>query len=222
MPHVPTPIRYLSSITNHIEKHFGTDFFVLHEEKSSTVHVDVHVVRPTRTRPFFTLLTSGMSDLDMKIPKGLDDLALAEVCLCLPPDWPLAMDDFRWREPQYFWPIRILKQAALYPHTHQTWFSWGHTVGSADQPRPLSPETNFTGIILLHPATFPEGAAEVETEDGRTIHYLAAIPLLLEEMTFQQTFGADALEEKLIEADITELLRPKRLPLFNTPTKHPA
>ena len=30
--HVPTPIRYLPVITNHIEKYFGTDFFVLHAD----------------------------------------------------------------------------------------------------------------------------------------------------------------------------------------------
>ncbi len=71
MPNVPTPIRYLPTITDHIKKYFGADFFVLHEKKSSTVHIDVHVVRPTATRPYFTLLTSGMSDLDMRVPMGL-------------------------------------------------------------------------------------------------------------------------------------------------------
>jgi hypothetical protein len=211
MPHVPTPIRYLPTITNHIEKYFGTDFFVLHEEKSSTVHVDTHVVRPTTDRPYFTLLTSGMSDLDMRMPKGLEDLALAEVCLCLPREWPLGMDDFGWREPRYFWPLAILRSAAKYPHIHQTWFSWGHTIGNVERPKPLSSETGFTGVMLLNPATFPEGADTVKTEDGRTIQYLALIPLFEQEMRFKKKFGSDVLEEKLIEADITELLDPKRL-----------
>jgi hypothetical protein len=210
MQHVPTPIRYLPAITEHIKKHFGTNFFVLHEEKSSTVHVDIHVVQPTPTRPFFTLLTSGMSDLDMRVPKGLEDLALAEVCLCLPKEWPLAMDDFRWREPRYFWPIAILKEAAKYPHINQTWFSWGHTVGGVGEPEPLHAETDFTGIMLLNPATFPEGADALETEDGRTIRYLALIPLLEQEMRFGRKFDSDTLEEKLAEAHITELLNPNR------------
>jgi hypothetical protein len=210
MPNVPTPIRYLPTITDHIEKYFGKDFFVLDEEQSSTVHVDVHVVRPTSKRPFFTLLTSGMSDLDMRVPEGLEDLALAELCLCLPKDWPLAMDDFGWREPKYFWPIAILKDAAKYPHIHQTWFSWGHTVGSVDRPEPLHGETCFTGIMLVNPATFPEGADRVETKDGRTIHYLALIPLLDQEMKFKRKFDSDTLEEKLVEADVTELLNPGR------------
>ncbi len=30
---LPAPIRHLESITNHIEKHFGSDYFVLHEKK---------------------------------------------------------------------------------------------------------------------------------------------------------------------------------------------
>jgi hypothetical protein len=210
MPSVPTPIRYLPTITDHIQKYFGADFFVLDEKKSSTVHVDVHVVRPTPARPYFTLLTSGMSDLDMRMPKGLEDLALAEVCLCLPNDWPLAIDDFRWREPRYFWPIAILKQAAKYPHINQTWFSWGHTVGSAEQPEPFCAETRFTGLMFIKPATFPEGADAVETKDGRTIHYLGLIPLLEPEMKFKHKFDSDTLEEKLIAADITELLNSER------------
>jgi len=210
MPKVPTPIRYLPTITDHIERYFGTDFFVLDEKKSSVVHVDVHVVRPTPTRPYFTLLTSGMSDLDMRVPEGLEDLALAEVCLCLPKEWPLAMDDFGWREPRYFWPIAILQQAARYPHINQTWFSWGHTVGSVERPEPLHVETRFTGLILSTPATFPEGADTVETKDGRAIHYLALIPLLEQEMKFKQKFDSDTLVEKLKEADVTELLNPKR------------
>lgn len=90
MTRLPTPIRYLETINKHIERHFGADGFVLHEDKSSTIHVDVHVVPPKASRSYFTLVTSGMSDLAMHMPKGLEALALAELCLCLPkhrPSW---------------------------------------------------------------------------------------------------------------------------------------
>jgi hypothetical protein len=101
------------------------------------------------------------------------------------------------------------KRREISPH-QSTWLSWEHTVGSVDRPEPLNSETDFTGLMLLNPATFPEGADTVETQDGRTIHYLALIPLLEQEMRFKKKFDADALEEKLIEADITELLNAKR------------
>jgi Suppressor of fused protein (SUFU) len=190
---------------------FGTDAFVLHEKKSSTVHVDLHVVRPNHSRPYFTLLTSGMSDLDMHVPAGLEDLALAEVCLCLPGDWPLSMTDFGWRDPQYSWPIALLQRTARYVHRERTWFSWGHAVGSIEHPEPIDAAARFTGFILLNPRTFPEGADKVTTEeDGRTVHFLAVIPLLPQEMQFAQELGSEALEERLNDAGVTELLNPQR------------
>ena len=85
------PIRYLHDITDNIKKQFGEDFFVLHEDRPSVVRVDVHAVRSSVERAFFTLMTSGMSDLDMEVPEGAEDWVLAEACLCLPKEWPLAV-----------------------------------------------------------------------------------------------------------------------------------
>jgi hypothetical protein len=207
---VPTPIRYLREITAHIEGHFGNDFFVLHEKKSSILHVDIHVVMPSRARPFFTLLTSGMSDLDMNVPKGFEDLALAEVCLCLPEYWPLGMTNFGWREPNYFWPIHVLKQAARYPHVCKTWLGWGHSVPRTPAADAPPEEARFTGMLFVPPQTFPEGADEVTTADDRTIRYLGLIPLLAPELVFKETFGLEQCEGKLLAAEVTELLDPRR------------
>jgi hypothetical protein len=211
MTQLPPPIRYLETITKHIERHFGTDGFVLDENKSSTVHVDVHVVPPNHSRPYFTLVTSGMSDLDMHTPAELEEFALAELCLCLPADWPLSMTNFGWREPKYFWPLAILRRIARYPHRHKTWLSWGHTIGNVEHPEPIAADANFTGIMLLNPQTFPEDADKVTTEeDGRTINFLAVLPLLPPELEFARKLDSDSLEEKLFEAGVTELLNPNR------------
>ncbi|HKN76843.1 MAG TPA: suppressor of fused domain protein [Candidatus Acidoferrum sp.] len=207
---MPTPIRYLDEIDAHITRRFGKNSFVLHEEKSSTVHVDIHVVMPSPDRPFYTLLTSGMSDLDMTVPEGAEGLALAEVCLCLPEYWPLNMTNFGWREPNYFWPIGILKQAARYPHVCQTWLGWGHSVPRTPAPDATPDEARFTGMLFVPPQTFAEGADEVATRDGRTIRYLALIPLLPPELAFKRTFGLEKLEEQLIRSEVTELLDPHR------------
>jgi hypothetical protein len=201
---VPTPIRYLTEISNHIKEYFGDNSFILHEDKSSIVHVDIHVVRPSAERPFFTLLTSGMSDLNMKVPEGAEDFVLAEVCLCLPGAWPLAVDSFGWREPQFFWPIQLLLQAARYPHRHDTWLCWGHTIGDSEQPTPIDPQVDYTGVIFLEPLTFPDGAGTIETPDDRHINYLALIPLLPKEMAFEA--GPEELAERLSEAGVSELL----------------
>jgi hypothetical protein len=206
----PTPIRYLREITAHIEAHFGNDFFVLHEKKSSIVHVDIHVVTPNSDRPFFTLLTSGMSDLDMRVPEGAEDLALEEVCLCLPEYWPLSVTNFGWREPKYFWPFAMLHEAARYPHRNRTWFGWGHSVPRVP-PRDATPEeARFAGMVFVVPQTFPEGADKVATPDGRTVHYLGLIPLLAPELAFKEAFGIEKFVEKLLGTEVTELLDPQR------------
>jgi hypothetical protein len=207
---VPTPIRYLPAISEQIHAHFGDDSFVLHEATSSTVHVDLHVVRPNPQRPYFTLLSSGMSDLDMAVPPEYEELALAEVCLCLPDDWPLGVHGSDWRKPEYFWPLRLLYETARYPHQQGTWLYWGHTLGGSDAPLPFGVPTDFTGAIILPPQTFSEAAMSVKTHDGRTINFLAIVPIHSKEMNFRFENGSEALARKLFEAGVNELLRPDR------------
>lgn len=211
MSYVPTPIRYLKSISRHVEKYFGRDSFVLHEHESHTVHIDLHVVAPNAVRPHFTLLTSGMSDLDMHPPEGLENHALAELCLCLPPSWPLSMTNFGWREPNYFWPISLLKGAARFPHEHKTWFSRGHSLSGADGFIPRQAAVGFTAVYFTIPQNFPDGADQLLTaEDGRSIQFLAAIPLFPQELAFKEKHGAEAFEEELQAAGINELVDPHR------------
>src|SRR5580704_442870 len=126
------PTKNLTVITTHVEKYFGDDSFFLHEEKSALIHVDVIVVPPSRARPFYTLLTSGMSDRAMQVPRGVTNSNLAEVCLCLPKEWPLSQKSTEWKTPEFFWPIAVVKRIARYPHLHQTWLSQGHTIGSIE------------------------------------------------------------------------------------------
>ena|SRR5271154_3531890 len=144
----------------------------------------------------------------MHTPTGFEDLALAEVCLCLPGNWPLSQTNFDWRKLEYFWPIAVLQETARYVHRQKTWFSWGHT---AEHSAPVDAAGHFTGIMFLNPRTFPDCADRVTTEeDGRTIHFLAAIPLLPQELQFAREQGSDVLEERLNDAGVTELLDPRR------------
>ena len=206
----PAPIQNLRVVTDHIQKYFGLNFFTLHEEKSTVVHLDVHVVLPSAPRPYYTLLTSGMSDRAMRGLRSAAKSALAEVCLCLPKEWPIGQKDMEWATPEFFWPIVVLKNVARYPHVHETWLAAGHTIGSSQQPMALDPENRFVGLILVKPRSFSEEAQQITVADGREIQYLAIIPLLKEELTFKLELGADALDEKLNAAGITELLNPHR------------
>jgi hypothetical protein len=127
----------------------------------------------------------------------MEDLALAEVCLCLPADWPRIED----------WPVRLLKAVARYPHLTRTWVAWGHTV---ENPKPYDPAGRFTGALLTAPATLPSGAEELTLDDGRVIRYLAVVPLTAEELRFAREYDPEAIDNKLTAARVTECIRPDR------------
>jgi hypothetical protein len=185
----------------HVAHHFGEGFEVLREEKPASVRVDVYVVKPGAGRPFYTVLTSGMSDRAMTVPAGMEDLAFTEVCLCLPADWDM----------QDFWPIRLLKAIARYPHLTKSWVAWGQTIPN---PAALDPGGRFVGVLLTAPGKLPLGAEEVRLEDGREVRYLAVVPLLEGEMKLAMEHGGEELDSALTAAGVTELIDPARVTVF--------
>ena len=72
----------LEAISDHIEQYVGNIDIVFHEIVSDMVHIDVHWVKPTKEKPFHTLITSGMSDLPMTVPEELEEHQYAELSIC--------------------------------------------------------------------------------------------------------------------------------------------
>jgi hypothetical protein len=71
----------IAGVVRHITEHIGPPRFVFHELFSDLVHVDVHLVDPTPERNYYTLVTSGMSDRPMTVPKGAEALRFAELLI---------------------------------------------------------------------------------------------------------------------------------------------
>lgn len=196
------------AIDRHIETHFGPVEFVLHEIASHLVGVHVYVVGPTPRRPYQTLVTSGMSERPMTVPKGHGISSYAELMLCLPADWPLtpaALQDERTG-----WPVRVLKQVARLPHEYGTWIGEWHSVPNGDPPVPYAPGTPFAAVVvtpMLH--VRPEGRT-ILVPDGTRIGLYALIPLHPAEIALKVSQGADALIAELDRGGVSELLDPTR------------
>jgi len=58
----------IEAICSHIETHIGPMNSVVHEVISDLVHRDVHQAAPSPERPYWTLITTGMSDLPTAAP----------------------------------------------------------------------------------------------------------------------------------------------------------
>src|SRR5437762_7376163 len=87
---------------------------IMHSTNFKTVHIDVYTFEPTKERPFFTLITGGMSDVRQNIPGDCDIAPRAEIML--------------YAEEPKGWMYNVLKGLAEMPSDDDTFLSYRHTV----------------------------------------------------------------------------------------------
>ena len=199
----------LEQISEHIAAHLGTVDIVWHELISDLVHIDVHWVKPTSTRPFHTLITSGMSDKPMTVPPGAEAFRYGEVILSLPPEWPLSNESFKIE--RNYWPIRWLKTLARFPHEYDSWLALGHTLPNGDPAEPFADNTALCCALLMPPIGSPTEFGRLNINDEKTIHFYAFVPIYREEMELKLDQGLDPLIDKLDAHGVTELLDVQRV-----------
>lgn len=188
----------LELIISHIATHIGEPSTVFHELASEHVHVDVHVVPPRPDRDFYTLVTSGMSDKPMNVPRQVKGkgLEFAELMLCLPRTWKVNSGDVVTGETlEKDWPVIWLRRLARFPHQYNTWFFYGHSMPNGDPAEPLSAATDLSGWVLLEPKLVPDQFKHLVRRDGSRIWFLAAVPVYKGEMALKISDGAKRLEE---------------------------
>ncbi|WFD11826.1 suppressor of fused domain protein [Tepidibacter hydrothermalis] len=186
-------------IIAHFDKMFpGRETNVFHEIISDIVHIDVHCMEPTDEEPFRVLYTTGMSDLPMTMPSEIENewshLKRAELMIFIPESWPI--DSKAFKDERYYWPVRLLKQLARFPHEYNTWLGYGHTIPNSNEYDPYAENTELNGVILN---VLKEEISSISTKDGNLINVYSLVPLYKEEMDYKLEYGSDSLFEKLAE-----------------------
>lgn len=198
---------HIEEISDHIEKTIGSIEMVFHEIVSDLVHIDVHHVKPTNEIPFHTLVTSGMSDIPMAVPKQ-DICPHLELCLHLPEYWKVDMESFR--DEKWYWPVRMLKFAARFPHEYDTFLGYGHTVANGNPPEPFDETLNFYGLIVLPSVILGEDFIALKINEKTQIQFLSVVPLYEEEMNLKLRRGCDALLNKFDKYNYIGIIEPDR------------
>lgn len=198
----------IEAISNHIEEYVGEIDVVFHEIVSDLVHIDVHQIKPTRERPFYTLVTSGMSDRPMTTPPEAAGWEHAELMVYLPPDWPMTQES--WEDESNYWPIRLLKMLARFPHEYDTWIAEGHTIPNGDPPMPYAPNTQLVCALLTVPFFEEEDFWLLEIDEEKMIHFFLLMPLYAEEMNYKLQKGTDALMDRFEKHDVSPVLDVQR------------
>ncbi|MDO5608012.1 MAG: suppressor of fused domain protein [Capnocytophaga sp.] len=198
---------YLEEITRHLEKHIGPVESVFHEILSEYVHIDVHWIKPNEAFPYNILVTSGMSDMPMHLPAGLENprqYMYGEMMVILPAHWEISEEAFE--NENNYWPVYFLKMLARLPHQYKSWLAYGHTLPNGENADPIA-NTNFGCMMVMPPfVTFDEDFLQMETSDGNIINFYAMIPLYKEEMELKLNLGVEALLDKFDDYGILEVI----------------
>lgn len=199
--------RNIEAVEAHVEQHIGKIETVYHEILSDRVHLDVLFVPAADDRPYHTLVTSGVSDLPMQVPEGVEAFNRVELLIALPKSWSLNHESFK--DEANYWPVRWLKHVGRLPHDYDTWIGWGHTIPNGDPPEPIA-NTRFVGVMLSPAFWLSEAFYQLKAESGDTITFYSLVPLYQEEMDLKLKKGADEIEERLEKQRVGFVLDPSR------------
>jgi hypothetical protein len=208
----------IAAISDHIERHLGPVSGVYHELISDKVHLDVYIVSPSADFPFYTLVTSGMSDRAMNVPpEASPDEAppYAELCILLPSTWNIPLDaadvGAAFEDENVYWPIRWLKMLARLPHEYNTWLGFGHTIPNGEDAEPFADGTELGCMLLLTALSLPEEFQTLAVSPDKTVQFYTLYPIYREEMELKMERSVDALLDKFDEygiGDVLDLTRP--------------
>jgi len=208
----------IAAIGEHIERHLGPVSGVYHELISDKVHLDVHVVPPSADFPFYTLVTSGMSDRPMTVPPGApadEAPPYAELCILLPSTWNIPADPAdvasAFEDENVYWPIRWLKMLARLPHEYDTWLGFGHTIPNGEEAEPFADDTKLGCMLLLTALSLPEEFQTLVVSPEKTVQFYTLYPIYREEMELKMEQGVDALIDRFEvydTGDVLDLTRP--------------
>ena len=191
-----------AQILAHIARHLGPIAGTIHSLFTDTVAVQVHVVPATEGFPYLRLVTSGMSDLPMTLPDGVDAPEYMELMVTLPGDWRVDQGDI-----DSYWPERLLRTLAAFPHDRRTFLAHGHTVSNGVPAAPFAPSVGFDGALIRPSMTAAEEFCELVIDAQKTIVFMSVVPIYPEELALKMGSRSEVLCDQLDAEGVTDIIQ---------------
>ena len=127
-----------------------------------------------------TLVTSGMSDLEMAVPKRAEVARRVELIFyCSEP------------KPEY---AETMQWLAHFPHDQSTWIGSGHTIPNGTPPAPFWGSSALDTVLLIPPIVLRDGTLPKELVlGGEPVHFLWVVPLTTAECNLKLAKGLEAM-----------------------------
>lgn len=183
------------------QRHFGEAKSVSHEVLPLIPHIDVMEYHRTvelngADSQICVLVTSGMSDLAMKVPPKADARRIELILYCSEPKQEY-IDTMRW--------------LAHFPHDQKAWIGAFHTIPNGNPPRPMWGSDVLDTIFLL-PTLVKKDAAlhEALILDGDEVHLIWIVPITTAECNLKLAEGSNALLELFSQRKHPYIFNPGR------------
>ena len=165
------------------EKIFGEALSVSHEVVPLAPHVDVYTFRRTAKdgRGVYSLVTGGMSDLPMTLPREVTGaLRRAELIFyCAEP-----RDEY----------ITTLRWLAHFSHSYKTCLGFGHTIPNGNPPAPFWGSDVLDTLLFMPPIVVRDQTLPDELEiAGDPVHFLWVVPITTAECNLKLQKGFEAI-----------------------------
>ncbi len=181
---------YLDGVQDYVKQRviayselFGKSENVYHEINPFVPHIDIYSFKPGFDgREWWTLVSSGMSDLQMNLPKGItSDHSRTELI-------------FYCQEPRSQY-AEILRKLAHFPHDNRTWLGAGHTFPNGQPPIQIFEESPDLNSFLFMPTIVsPDNKlAEKLILDSDPVNFLWLVPISTTECDLKLKRGVNAL-----------------------------
>lgn len=180
-------------------KRFGEILSVSHEVAPLVPHIDVYAIRrEIGARQFHQLVTGGMSDLPLALPRGAEGL-------------PKRVElTFYCAEPRDEY-IATLRWLAHFPHTYKTWVGYGHTIPNGNPPAPFWGSASLDTILLIPPIIRSDQTIAEDLQlAGDPVSLLWTVPLSTAECNLKLQKGLDALLDLFTERQHPFVFDPAR------------
>jgi hypothetical protein len=185
------------------ERIYGKPESVFHEVLPQVPHIDVYTIKRILKRSsgdevFYVLMTGGMSDLAMTMPRNAKDLDRRVELI------------FYCAEPREEY-VTILRWVAHFPHDSKSWLGHGHTVPNGNPPEPFWGSDKLDTLFFLPPIIAKDQKLPSELRlNGEPVNFLWVVPITTAECNFKLNNGFDALMDLFDQNQHPYIFDPKR------------
>lgn len=185
----------------HYEKMLGKPAFVWHVDTALLPHIDVYLYEPSTERNYYTLLTSGMSDARMSVPKEVSGVAArAEIIQYV------AHVDVGTAKVEPPWFVQSMFSLARFPFAYRTWLSYAHTVPNGEPAVPFTQGSLLTTAFFMEPVFEPTAFRRELTIGDEPVDLLWLGFITEAELQFKLQYGQAALLAAFRERHYPQLL----------------